>query len=66
MTMAELRSSHTGLEEEVAAAAAVAAAAGVSYLTFLVQKNRVMHTQFSKDKFKAVGIYMNFMSTLWK
>ena len=35
MTMAELRSSHTGLEEEVAAAAA--AAAGVSYLTFLVQ-----------------------------
>ena len=35
MTMAELRSSHTGLEEEV-----VAAAAGVSYLTFLVQKKQ--------------------------
>ena len=39
MTMAELRSSHTGLEEEIAAAAA-AAAAGVSYLTFLVPKKQ--------------------------
>ena len=63
MTMAELRSSHTGLEEEVVAAAAAAAAgaaAGVSYLTFLVQKKEVMHTQFSKSQIKAVGIYMNF------
>ena len=43
MTMAELRSSHTGLEEEVVAAvaAAAAAAAGVSYLTFLVQKTEL-------------------------
>ena len=39
MTMAELRSSHTGLEEEAAAAAA--AVAGVSYLTFLVQKTEL-------------------------
>ena len=36
MAMAELRNSHTGLEEEAAAAAA----AGVSYLTFLAQKKQ--------------------------
>ena len=52
MAMAELRNSHTGLEEEAAAAAA-----GVSYLTFLAQKKTiVMHAPFSKDKFKSVGI----------
>ena len=50
VAMAELRSSHTGLEE------VAAAAAGVLHLTFLVQNNRVMQTPFSKSQFKAVGI----------
>ena len=50
MTMAEVRSSHTGLEEEVAAAAA--AGAGVSYLIFLVQKTELCKYHSVKTNLK--------------